>query len=74
MVFTIGVNGMYTFWDRPVYGFITWRDVNTVGFIGGGMVFIVVIFVGMNRLTQYRRENNGNNMGGKNNGNSNVKS
>ena len=57
MVFATAINAFYTFWDKPVYNFMTYEDIGTVVFLGGGFTMITLIFLGMGKVTQLRTKN-----------------
>ncbi len=58
MVITTAINVFYTFWDKPVYIFMKYDDIGTGIFLIGGFVFLALVFLGMNKITQWRCKTN----------------
>jgi hypothetical protein len=56
MVLATIVNVFYTFWDRPVYNFMTYEDIGTAVFLIGGFAMIIMIFFGMGKVTKMRKK------------------
>ena len=54
MFAALTINVFYTFWDKPVYIFMSYEDIGTAIFLGGGFIMITLIFLGMGKVTQYR--------------------
>jgi hypothetical protein len=50
------INVFYTFWDKPVYNFMTYEDIGTAFFLIGGFATIILIFLGMGKVTQVRNK------------------
>jgi hypothetical protein len=48
------INVFYSFWDKPVYLFMTYEDIGTVVFLAGGFTMLTLIFLGMGKVTQFR--------------------
>ena len=57
MLFASIVNVFYTFWDSPVYVFMTYEDIRTPIFLIGGFLMLNGIFLGMGKVTQLRVKN-----------------
>jgi len=57
MLFASIVNVSYTFWDSPVYVFMTYEDIRTPIFLVGGFLMLNGIFLGMGKVTQLRLKN-----------------
>lgn len=57
MLFASIVNVFYTFWDSPVYVFMTYKDIRTPIFLVGGFLMLNGIFLGMGKVTQLRLKN-----------------
>lgn len=57
LIFAIIVNVFYTFWDAPVYHFMTYEDIGTVIFLTGGLIMLVLIFLTMMKITALRIKN-----------------
>ncbi len=55
-IFAIVVNVFYTFWDEPVYPFITYNDVGTALFLVGGFLTLIGVFIGMTKITAIRSQ------------------
>jgi hypothetical protein len=56
MVLATIINAFYTFWDRPVYNFMTYEDIGTAFFLIGGFAMIIMIFFGMGKVTKMRNK------------------
>lgn len=56
-IFAIIVNVFYTFWDAPVYHFMTYTDIGTVIFLVGGLVTLIGVFLVMMKITAFRARN-----------------
>jgi hypothetical protein len=57
LTFAIIVNVFYTFWDAPVYHFMTYEDIGTPIFLTGGLFVLILIFFTMNKITEVRSKN-----------------
>lgn len=57
LTFAIIVNLFYTFLDKPVYPFMTYEDIGTAIFLIGGLIVIILVFFGMNKITEVRSRN-----------------
>lgn len=56
-IFAIIVNVFYTFWDAPVYPFMTYTDIGTGIFLVGGLAVLIGTFLGMMKITAFRARN-----------------
>ncbi len=54
MIIATIINLIYTFLDKPVYNFMTYEDIGTLFFFVGGFVMNILIFLGMEKVTQLR--------------------
>lgn len=57
LIFALTVNAFYTFWDGPVYHFLTYQDIGTVIFMVGAIVMLIGIFLTMMKITTIRSRN-----------------
>lgn len=57
LIFAVSVNVFYTFWDEPVYPFMTYEDIGTAIFLCGGFVILIGVFFMMMKITAFRARN-----------------
>lgn len=57
LIFTLIVNVFYTFWDEPVYHFLTYQDIGTPIFLLGAIIVLFLVFLTMMKITAWRVKN-----------------
>lgn len=57
LIFALIVNAFYTLWDKPVYPFLTYQDIDTVIFLVGAIVMLIGLFFTMMKITAFRSIN-----------------
>jgi hypothetical protein len=57
MIVATIINIFYTFWDKPVYPFMTYEDIGTGIFLIGGLIMLTLLFISMSKFTQWKVKN-----------------
>jgi hypothetical protein len=55
MIVAVSINLLYTFLEKPVYHFVDEENNIMVFLIGGGLIFLIMLFFGMQKITNSRK-------------------